>query len=80
MAGKKIQNKYCLHAETHTRSVVKTFTYRIIIIISIFTITYFTTKRLNDAASITGITTITGTTIYYLHERVWSQIKWGRMK
>ncbi len=80
MAGKKIQNKFCLHVETHMRSVVKTFTYRIIIIISIFTITYLTTKRLNDAASITGITTITGTIIYYLHERVWSQIKWGRMK
>lgn len=80
MAGKKNQNNYCLHADTHARSVVKTVTYRIIIITSIFTISYLTTRRLSDAASITGISAISGTIIYYLHERVWSQIKWGRMK
>lgn len=66
--------------ETHTRSVVKAIVYRLIIVISIFTITYATTRRLADTASITGLTAISGTIIYYLYERVWSRIKWGRIK
>lgn len=65
------------HTETHARSIVKSVTYRVIIIISIFIVSYLTTGRLADAASITGITAITGTVIYYIHERVWSKIQWG---
>jgi uncharacterized membrane protein len=64
--------------ETHSRSLVKAIIYRIIIIISIFVITYATTKRIADAASITGLTAVSGTIIYYLYERVWSRISWGR--
>lgn len=64
--------------ETHARSIVKAVVYRIIIVLSIFIITFYTTKRLADAASITGITAITGTVIYYLYERVWARITWGR--
>ena len=68
------------HSETHARSIVKSVTYRVIIIISIFIVSFLTTRRLVDAASITGITAITGTILYYLHERVWSRIQWGRIK
>lgn len=66
------------HSETHARSILKSITYRIIIVISVFIVTYFETGRFYDAAAITGITAITGTIIYYLHERVWSAVKWGR--
>lgn len=66
------------HAETATRSVVKSITYRVLIIISIFIVTLLTTGKLASAVQITGITAITGTIIYYLHERAWSLIKWGR--
>jgi uncharacterized membrane protein len=64
--------------ETHARSIVKAVVYRLLIIISVFIITFATTKRLADAASITGITAITGTIIYYFYERIWSRITWGR--
>jgi len=64
--------------ETHARTIVKTVTYRIVIVVSIFTITLFTTHRIDDAISITGITAVTGTILYYLHERVWGRITWGR--
>lgn len=67
-------------SETHTRSVVKAIIYRVIIIISIFVIAYATTRRLADTASITGLTAISGTIIYYIYERVWSRIKWGRVR
>lgn len=64
--------------ESHARSIVKSITYRVLIVISIFIITFLTTGRLADAATITGISAITGTIIYYLHERAWSHIHWGR--
>lgn len=66
--------------ETHARSIAKAIIYRVLIIISVFIITYATTRRLADTASITGLTAISGTIIYYLYERVWSRIKWGRTK
>lgn len=66
------------HTETHLRTLVKTITYRIIIIISIFSVTYITTGEIGDALAITSITAITGTIIYYIHERVWNRIHWGK--
>lgn len=77
---KQSQSNRCVHAESRTRSIVKAIVYRCLIIISIFVITYFETGKLQDALSITGITAVTGTIIYYLHERVWSGISWGRTK
>lgn len=68
------------HTETPARSITKTITYRVIIVISIFIISLITTGKLSDAATITGISAVTGTIIYYLHERVWSRVKWGRIR
>ena len=66
------------HSETATRSIVKSITYRVLIIISVFIVTFLTTGKLDTTLQITGITTITGIIIYFIHERVWSLIKWGR--
>ncbi|MBI2798076.1 DUF2061 domain-containing protein [Candidatus Saccharibacteria bacterium] len=66
------------HSETTGRSVVKSITYRICIIISIFIVSYVTTGKLDTTLQITGITTVTGIIIYFIHERVWSLIRWGR--
>ena len=71
--------KQSKHTETHLRTFVKTVTYRIVIIISIFTITYITTGELGDALAITSITAVSGTIIYYIHERVWNNIHWGKL-
>lgn len=75
---KKSQNLICEHGDTQTRSIVKSITYRILIVISVFVITFVTTGRWDLAAGITGITAISGTIIYYVHERVWSLIHWGK--
>ncbi len=66
--------------ESHARSIVKAVSYRLVIIISIFITTLLTTGKLASAVQVTGITAITGTIIYYVHERIWSRIKWGRIK
>ncbi len=67
------------HTETHLRTFIKTISYRIVIIVSIFTITYITTGEFADALVITSITAVTGTIIYYIHERVWNNIHWGKI-
>ncbi|HMS92400.1 MAG TPA: DUF2061 domain-containing protein [Candidatus Saccharibacteria bacterium] len=66
------------HTETHYRTFVKTITYRIVIVISIFFVTYYTTGEIGDALAITSITAVTGTILYYIHERVWNSIHWGK--
>ncbi len=61
------------------RSVIKTITYRILIIVSNGIIVYFIT---NDAAATTRITivaSVVSTALYYVHERIWNKIHWGKM-
>lgn len=76
--AKKSSKVFSEHSDSHSRTIAKTITYRILIVISIFIITYIQTKKLNDATAITGVSAVAGTIIYYLHERVWSKIKWGK--
>lgn len=65
--------------EKPTRSFVKGITYRILIIISTGVISWFVTKRVDISVSITLGTTILNTFIYYLHERIWNIIQWGKV-
>lgn len=66
--------------EKHERTFVKTVTYRIAIIISTLIITWFVTYDLTTVLSITSIATVASTIIYYLHERIWNGIHWGKVK
>jgi len=66
------------HHDHWRRSLVKTVTYRIIIVITVFTTSYLVTHKTSEALQITGWNAVTATIIYYFHERAWSRIKWGR--
>lgn len=66
------------HSETATRSLVKSISYRIVIIISVFITVLFNTNDYDATFRITAIAAVTGTILYYIHERVWSLIRWGR--
>ena len=59
------------------RSLVKAITYRIIIIILDFTVIYFLTRRVEIAVGFMVISNIYTTLAYFLHERLWSRIRWG---
>ncbi len=71
--------KKSTHTETHLRTLIKTITYRLLIIVSSFIVVYFTTGEIKYALAITSITVVTGTIIYYVHERVWNSIHWGKI-
>ncbi|MBP9718961.1 MAG: DUF2061 domain-containing protein [Candidatus Levybacteria bacterium] len=64
--------------EQKKRSVVKTITYRILIIIATAIVTFGMTKRWDLTIGITSVTTVVNTLLYYFHERVWNSISWGK--
>mgnify|MGYP001572978986 CR=1 len=65
----------------HTkRSIAKTITYRILITISTFIVMYFMTGNLSLTLGVTLVSNIVSTFLYFLHERIWNQIHWGKIK
>ena len=63
---------------TKSRSFTKSLTWRLIAIISTFVITYSMTMDLSFATSLTVVSNIINFILYYVHERVWLKITWGR--
>lgn len=66
--------------ETRPRSVVKTVSWRVTGSGSTFLITYLITGNLGMAGSVAAVQIVANTLLYYLHERVWNMISWGRKK
>jgi uncharacterized membrane protein len=66
--------------ESATRSIVKTVTWRVTGSSATFLIAYLLIGDFTIAGVI-GITQmISNTILYYLHERVWNRILWGKKK
>jgi uncharacterized membrane protein len=65
-------------AETHTRSVLKAVSWRALGTLDTFAISWLLTSRVEIAGSIAGIEIITKVGWYYLHERIWAAVAWGR--
>jgi uncharacterized membrane protein len=60
------------------RSLVKTISWRVTGSSATFAIAYIMTGSL-AVAGVIGVTQmITNTILYYVHERVWNHVKWGR--
>jgi uncharacterized membrane protein len=64
--------------ETGTRSLVKTISWRLTGTGATFFISYLILGSFSVASTIAIIQLTTNTILYYLHERVWNRIKWGR--
>lgn len=73
--------------DTPGRSIAKAFTWRIIASGTTFLITFVIFRRytdqtieevLSNASVITGIEVVAKILFYYLHERMWTNIAWGR--
>jgi uncharacterized membrane protein len=61
------------------RSLVKAITYRAIIMCSDGIIIYAITHRYDVALTVILFSNIASTVLYYLHERVWARIHWGKI-
>jgi adenylylsulfate kinase len=67
-----------LHRDTLRRSVIKTISYRVIILILDFVSIYLFTGQLKVALGFMIVSNIYTTLGYFLHERIWDKIKWGK--
>jgi uncharacterized membrane protein len=64
--------------EGHGRSFIKAVSWRTVGTIDTFVISFFVTGKVTIAGSIASIEVVTKILIYYLHERAWAIIPWGR--
>lgn len=64
--------------EAHTRSFIKAVTWRITGSVDTFVLSLIITGSLKWAGSIASTEMITKIVLYYLHERAWSMVSWGR--
>ncbi len=72
------KNKPNVKDEQVKRSVLKTVSWRAIGTLDTILISWIVTGTLALAFSIGAIELITKMVLYYLHERTWNNIKWGR--
>jgi uncharacterized membrane protein len=64
--------------DTHHRSLVKTITWRIIGSTSAATIAYIVTGSVTVSGTIGAVHLVVNTLLYWVHERAWARITWGR--
>lgn len=68
------------HAEeTLQRTVVKTISYRLVILLLDFTSIYLFTGKIRIAFGFMIVSNIYTTIGYFFHERIWDKIKWGKI-
>lgn len=60
------------------RSLVKTITWRLTGSGATFLISWLITGDLGTASAILGVHFVTNTALYFIHERVWTHIHWGK--
>ena len=66
--------------DTHNRSIAKTISWRVVATIITGVVTYFLTGRLDFAVTVGLADTFVKFFIYYVHERMWTRISYGKVR
>jgi len=64
--------------DTHKRSIAKTISWRVVASIITGVVTFFLTGRLDFAVTVGLADTLVKFLIYYVHERMWARISYGK--
>ena len=64
--------------ETLKRSIAKTVSYRVVILVLDFTCIYLFTGQVKVAVGFMIVSNIYTSVGYFIHERIWDRIKWGK--
>lgn len=64
--------------ETLSRSITKTVTYRVLIMILDFSTIYLLTRKVKIAVGFMLASNVYTTIAYFVHERIWDRVKWGK--
>lgn len=65
-------------SDTTQRSLIKTISWRVTGSGATFLISYVISGNLSIAGTIAVIQLTANTILYYIHERIWNRIYWGR--
>ena len=79
--GVKVPKELPVERESPARSIAKAISWRILASATTFIIFYFTAGgkvALEVITAAVGIELVTKMAIYYVHERLWANIYWGR--
>ncbi len=75
------------HKDSPSRSITKAMSWRVIATLTTFLITFIIFKRYTDrslsevfetASFVAGIEVVAKILFYYLHERMWQNVRWGK--
>lgn len=71
-------NKEAYMSETHKRTIVKMITYRLTAWLLTIPVLYWMTGDLSESVGGSVIVHAILSLDYYVHERIWLKIKWGK--
>jgi uncharacterized membrane protein len=67
-------------ADHHHRSLIKAVSWRVTGSVDTMIITYLITSKWTFALAVSGVELFTKIGLYYVHERVWEKLSFGRVK
>lgn len=65
-------------SDTTSRSLVKAVSWRITASLATFIISFFVSSDLSVAGTIASIQLVVNFILYFIHERVWNRVEWGK--
>lgn len=71
----KVKN---LSGEKHARTVAKAISWRVVATLTTMTIVYIFTKEIILSLGVGLSEVVAKITLYYIHERIWNKISWGK--
>lgn len=67
-----------MYRESNTRSIAKTVSWRILATLTTMSLVYIFIGDMTIAVSVGGIEVVLKMLVYFVHERVWDRVKFGR--
>ncbi len=66
--------------EKHVRTVAKAISWRVIATLTTMSIVFLFTRRIILSLEVGLVEVVSKMLFYYIHERVWHRISWGKLK
>lgn len=64
--------------ETVNRSLAKTISWRLLVLVIDFSIAYLFTKNVDLSSKLAVAKLIVASVFYFFHERFWNKLTWGK--
>jgi len=79
MSATAVLEKNVKAIEKHPRTIIKTISWRILLTISHFINGLIVTGSIAIGLKIAGWSLVINSGLYWLHERIWNRVKWGKV-